>query len=74
MAKRLTQFRTDEVQRAVASAQPDQAADTQSLSMGSEPSEEDIRLRAYQKFLERGGGDGRDLDDWVGAEQELRMK
>jgi hypothetical protein len=40
--------------------------------MGSEPSEEDIRMRAYQKFLERGGEHGRHLDDWVEAERELK--
>ena len=43
-----------------------------SLSMGSEPSEEDIRMRAYQKYLERGGGHGRDYDDWLEAERELK--
>ena len=38
-------------------------------SMSSEPSEEDIRLRAYHKFLHRNGGDGSDWDDWFGAEK-----
>jgi hypothetical protein len=55
--------------------QPDaagEARDTRSTSMGSAPSDEDIRLRAYHKYLERGGSHGRDLDDWVSAERELR--
>jgi hypothetical protein len=39
-----------------------------------EPSEDEIRLRAYQRYLERGGEHGRDFDDWVAAEQELRQK
>jgi Protein of unknown function (DUF2934) len=52
-------------------AQADAAA-TRSTSMGSEPSEEDIRLRAYQRFLERGGTHGQDQDDWIKAERELR--
>jgi hypothetical protein len=30
-----------------------------------------IAERAYQKFVERGGRDGRDLDDWLEAEREL---
>jgi hypothetical protein len=38
----------------------------------AEPSEEAIRLRAYQRYLERGGGDGRDFEDWLEAERELR--
>jgi hypothetical protein len=48
--------------------------DTQSRSMGSEPSDEDIRMRAYARYLERGGGDGLDYEDWIEAERELRGK
>jgi hypothetical protein len=56
-------------------AELDRANDNiRSVSMGSEPSEEDIRARAYQKFLERGGAHGSHLDDWVSAERELRDK
>jgi len=43
-----------------------------SASMASEPREEEIRMRAYRRYLERGGGDGQDFDDWVAAEEELR--
>jgi len=42
------------------------------VSMSSEPSEADIRLRAYHKFLHRHGGAGSDWDDWFAAEKELR--
>jgi len=49
-------------------------AETQSASMGSEPSEEDIRIRAYQRYLERGAAHGQDQDDWIEAERELRKK
>ena len=48
--------------------------DTRSSSMGSEPSEEDVRMRAYQRHLERGGHHGEDFDDWLKAEEELRLK
>ncbi len=37
------------------------------------PSEDDIRRRAYQRYLERGGGHGLDFDDWLEAERELRQ-
>src|SRR3954462_7613262 len=47
-------------------------APLESLSMGSEPSEEDIRPRAYHRFLERGGGQGNDFEDWLEAERELK--
>jgi hypothetical protein len=30
-----------------------------------------VALRAYQIYLERGGGDGRDLEDWLRAEREV---
>jgi hypothetical protein len=43
-----------------------------SRSMSSEPSEEDIRERAYQRFLERGGNHGQDFEDWLTAERELK--
>lgn len=43
-----------------------------SESMASEPSEEDIRLRAYHRYLERGGGHGAHFDDWVAAQDELK--
>ena len=48
------------------------AAETRSQSMASEPNEEDIRLRAYQRYLQRGGGHGLAFDDWVEAERELK--
>jgi outer membrane protein TolC len=33
--------------------------------------EHEIRQRAYQIYLERGGVGGSDYDDWIQAEQEL---
>ena len=38
------------------------------------PSLEEIRLRAYEIYIERGGTDGRDLDDWLQAEKEFAKK
>ena len=49
-------------------------APLESMSMGSEPSEEDIRLRAYHRYLERGGGHGMDFEDWLEAERELKNR
>ena len=36
------------------------------------PSDQEIAARAYEIFQGRGGTDGRALDDWLTAEQELR--
>ena len=43
-------------------------------SMSSEPSEEDIRLRAYHRYLERGAEHGAHFDDWLEAERELKHR
>jgi Protein of unknown function (DUF2934) len=34
---------------------------------------QDIRLRAYELFEQRGREDGHDLDDWLQAEAEFKM-
>jgi hypothetical protein len=47
--------------------------ETRASSMGSEPSEEEIRMRAYRRYLERGGGDGQHFEDWLEAERELKQ-
>ena len=44
------------------------------VSMASEPSEQDIRLRAYHRYLERGQQPGADFDDWIGAERDLHSE
>jgi hypothetical protein len=54
--------------------EPGDAADRASSSMGSEPSEEDIRLRAYHRFLERGGRHGEHFNDWLQAEEDLKWR
>jgi hypothetical protein len=41
---------------------------------GSEPSVDEIRRRAYERYQERGGNHGRHFDDWLEAERELRSK
>ncbi len=38
---------------------------------GSRPTEEEIALRAYHIYLERGGDDGDPEADWLQAEREL---
>lgn len=35
------------------------------------PTEEQIRLRAYELYVERGRADGQDFADWLQAEKEL---
>lgn len=35
------------------------------------PTENQIRLRAYDKYVARGREDGHDVEDWIEAEREL---
>ena len=44
---------------------------TKSSAARKSPAREDIALRAYQIYLERGGAPGNPLDDWTRAEREL---
>jgi hypothetical protein len=52
----------------------DAAADATAQTPGYEPREEDIRARAYERYVERGRADGHDVSDWLDAERELRTK
>ena len=47
-------------------------ADAAELPAESPARDEEIRRRAYEIYLERGGQAGRDLDDWLQAEHELK--
>jgi hypothetical protein len=35
------------------------------------PTQKEIEMRAYELYLQRGGEDGNDLNDWLAAEKEL---
>jgi hypothetical protein len=45
-----------------------------SASAADSPRLEEIRIRAYEIYIERGGQPGHDLDDWLQAERELEPK
>ncbi|HEX5435827.1 MAG TPA: DUF2934 domain-containing protein [Gemmatimonadaceae bacterium] len=36
--------------------------------------DDEIRVRAYEIYLERGAGHGRDLEDWLQAERECQQR
>jgi hypothetical protein len=63
---------TSENNRAPVPSEAGDDAPLESMSMGSEPNEEDIRTRAYHRYLERGAGHGMDFQDWLEAERELK--
>jgi len=39
-----------------------------------QPTREDIERRAYEIYLERGGTEGCEMEDWLQAERELRQQ
>jgi hypothetical protein len=67
-------YATGQVQSEEEPRSDPQPMSTEAFSTESEPAEEDIRSRAYQMYIERGGGHGADFEDWVRAEQELRRR
>jgi hypothetical protein len=51
----------------------DEHIDDDTTTAGNSPVlEEEVRSRAYEIYLERGGQPGYDLDDWLQAERELQ--
>jgi hypothetical protein len=53
--------------------EPNQKAPTNQTSVVL-PTQEQIRQRAHEIFLARGGGPGNALEDWLIAEKELKEK
>jgi hypothetical protein len=49
-------------------------AETNFPSAGSQPTRDQIALRAYEIYLERGCEPGHELEDWTQAERELSAK
>jgi hypothetical protein len=47
-------------------------AKTGKVSLGNSTRDEEIRRRAYEIYLARGEQPGRELDDWLQAERELK--
>ena len=49
--------------------------ESQPQTVPSAPTREEIEFRAYQIYIERGGGaHGQDVEDWLRAEHELVEK
>lgn len=68
MAKKTTKSASRAGARTGGSARP---AATPAGPAPAPPTHEEIARRAHEIFLARGGVPGRDMDDWLEAEQEL---
>ena len=60
--------------RKVASVQPPTVLEPRRNSVPVSNLEEEIRVRAYEIYLERGGTPGYENEDWLVAEQEVRAR
>ena len=50
------------------------SSESQPQTASEAPTREEIELRAYQIYVERGGAHGQDVEDWLQAERELVEK
>jgi len=41
---------------------------------GKQPTYDEIAEAAYRRYLSRGGSHGQDFEDWIAAEQELKIR
>ena len=69
MAKRAVRS----TKRAVDSVATDALPQGVGTRANGQPTEDEVRVRAYHRYLERGATDGGDFHDWVEAEKELRV-
>lgn len=71
--------RSDKTAKAAPAVAPDRggALDTAGMSLkdaDDRPSPAEVQRRAYELYVKRGGGHGRDLEDWLEAERQLRRQ
>jgi hypothetical protein len=50
------------------------SSESQPQTASGAPTPEEIELRAYEIYIERGGAHGQDEEDWLQAESELVEK
>ncbi|HEX6058894.1 MAG TPA: DUF2934 domain-containing protein [Gemmatimonadaceae bacterium] len=50
----------------------DGAAESRERERADADSDEEVRRRAYELYVSRGGGPGSEVDDWLAAEREVR--
>lgn len=68
---RVTKPRRDGAQAADRNVTSKSAKATSVSVVVAEPTEDEIRVRAYHRYLERGGRHGSESDDWLEARRDL---
>jgi len=74
MAKRTSSSTSPTPRKRTTTKKPNGAASPAPIERPDAPelTDDDIRVRAYHRYLERGGTHGADFDDWVEAEKDLK--
>ena len=62
------------VSQSALDAAADMSSSNAGVSSSENPTYSEIAEAAYQRYLQRGGADGRDFDDWLEAERELKAR
>ena len=62
------------LQSSAVDAAADMSSSYANASSGENPTYDEIAEAAYQRYLQRGGVDGRDFDDWLEAERDLKAR
>lgn len=62
------------VRQRVIGSEAESQVEVCAVSPAQRPSDNEVRLRAFEIHVERGGIHGYDLDDWLDAEKELTQK
>lgn len=71
--------RTDKSAQAAPAQAPEKSGKLNPASMSLKdadyhPSPTEVQRRAYELYVKRGGGHGRDLEDWLEAERQLHRQ
>jgi len=70
----LTQNERLELKKMEITGTKKQRVTAEEQALRREPSEEEIRHRAYEIYLARGGAPGDEVEDWLQAERELHSE
>jgi hypothetical protein len=74
MAKKTTDGLSTPRRRSSSGTRRVLAAAKEAQAEAREPTFEEIAEAAYHRYLQRGGTEGADFDDWLEAERDLRSR
>jgi hypothetical protein len=70
----MAQRRNQDIERDARARDPQDDSDFPARDSVRDVTDDEIAIRAYELYEQRGGEHGRDWDDWLEAENELRAR